>query len=257
MDKIWLKSYPEDMPAELPPAPFRSVRELFEQAFEKWPDRPSYTNMGTSLTYRQLDEKSMRFACYLQQTLGLTRGERVAIMLPNILQYPVAMCGIFRAGLVVVNVNPLYTARELKHQMRDSGARCIVILENFAHILEDVIDETLIEHVITSGIGDLLSFPRNVVTNFVLRHVKRTVPDYALPGKVRFNATLQQGHRQVVLCGRRSQRPLTLGPQLEPGLGQLPGSRAHGSRRCGRSVGSALRLPQLGTPTALVAAAQV
>ena len=196
MDKIWLKSYPDDVPPELPEVPFRSVRDLFEQAFEQWPDRPSYSNMGTDLTYRQLDELSMQFACYLQQTLGLTRGERVAIMLPNVLQYPVAMCGIFRAGLVVVNVNPLYTARELEHQLKDSGAKCIVILENFAHVLEEVIAETPVEHVITTGIGDLLNFPRGLLTNLVLRYVKRAVPSYSLPGSVSFDTALKQGAGQ-------------------------------------------------------------
>mgnify|MGYP001813962849 FL=1 len=196
MDKIWLKSYPDNVPPELPEVPFRSVRDLFEQAFEQWPDRPSYSNMGTDLTYRQLDELSMQFACYLQQTLGLTRGERVAIMLPNVLQYPVAMCGIFRAGLVVVNVNPLYTARELEHQLKDSGAKCIVILENFAHVLEEVIAETPVEHVITTGIGDLLNFPRGLLTNLVLRYVKRAVPSYSLPGSVSFTTALKQGAGQ-------------------------------------------------------------
>jgi long-chain acyl-CoA synthetase len=196
VDKIWLKSYPEGVPAELPPAPFRSVRELFEHAFDTHPERASYSNMGTTLTYRELDELSMQFACYLQQTLGLVRGERVAIMLPNILQYPVAMCGIFRAGLVVVNVNPLYTARELKHQLSDSGTKCIVILENFAHILEDVIGETSVQHVVTTGVGDLLNFPRNLVTNFLVRHVRKSVPKYSLPGCVTFNAALKAGAQE-------------------------------------------------------------
>jgi long-chain acyl-CoA synthetase len=123
MDKIWLKSYPEGIPAEIPPPGFRSLREMFERAFTDYPDRPAYTNMGTTISYRQLDEMSLQFAGYLQQTLGLVRGERVAIMLPNILQYPVVLCGIFRAGCVVVNVNPLYTGRELEHQLSDSGAR--------------------------------------------------------------------------------------------------------------------------------------
>jgi len=204
LEKIWLKSYPDEVPAELPPAPFKSVRDLFEQAFEKWPDRPSYSCMGTDLSYRQLDELSSQFASYLQQTLGLTRGERVAIMLPNVLQYPVAMCGIFRAGLVVVNVNPLYTARELEHQLKDCGAKCIVILENFAHILEDVIDETPVEHVVTTGIGDLLSFPRGLLTNIVLRYVKKAVPGYSLPGSVSFGAALKKGSRQVL-------KPIELG----------------------------------------------
>ena len=196
MEKIWLKSYPEGIPAELPDAPFRSVRELFEHAFETWPDRPAFSNMGTTMTYRQLDEKSMQFACYLQKTLGLVRGERVAIMLPNILQYPVAMCGIFRAGLVAVNVNPLYTRRELEHQLSDSGAKCIVILENFAHILEEVIARTGIEQVVTTGVGDLLSFPRSIITNFVLRHIRKSVPKYSLPGSTTFNSALNAGSHE-------------------------------------------------------------
>jgi len=196
LEKIWLKSYPDYVPAELPPPPFKSIRDLFEQAFEKWPDRPSYSCMGTDMSYRQLDEQSLQFASYLQQTLGLTRGERVAIMLPNILQYPVAMCGIFRAGLVVVNVNPLYTARELEHQLKDSGAKCVIILENFAHILDEVISETPVEHVVTTGVGDLLDFPRGLLTNLVLRYVKRTVPAYSLPGSVSFKAALKNGSQQ-------------------------------------------------------------
>ena len=195
MDRIWLKSYPEGVPAVLPAAPFRSVRELFEQTFDAYPERISYCNMGTTLTYQQLDRLSMKFACYLQQSLGLMRGERVAIMLPNVLQYPVAMCGIFRAGLVVVNVNPLYTARELKHQLKDSGTRCVIILENFAHILEDVIDETSVEHVVTTGVGDLLGFPKGALTNFVIRHVKRSVQKFSLQGSVSFRAALKAGER--------------------------------------------------------------
>jgi long-chain acyl-CoA synthetase len=180
VEKIWLKSYPHGVPEQVPTPEFRSIRELIEHSFQEYPENPAYTNMGTTITYRDLDELSMQFACYLQKNLGMTRGERVAIMLPNIIQYPVAMCGAFRAGLVVVNVNPLYTARELKHQLSDSGAKCIVILENFAHILEEVIDDTEVEHVITTGVGDLLSFPKNLLVNFVLRHVKREVPRGAM-----------------------------------------------------------------------------
>ncbi len=196
MEKIWLKSYPEGVPEELPPLPYRSVREMIENAFEMHPDRPSFTNMGTTLTYRQIDTLSMQFACYLQQSLGLVRGERVAIMLPNILQYPVVMTGIFRAGLVVVNVNPLYTARELEHQLSDSGAKCIVVLENFAHVLAEVIDKTTIEHVVTTGIGDLLNFPKGLITNLVLRYVRRSVPSFSLPGSVVFKKTLKAGSRE-------------------------------------------------------------
>jgi len=173
LERIWLKSYPDGIPDQLPPPEFRSIREMFEHAFETYPDRPSYTNMGASISYRELDELSMQFACYLQQSLGLVRGERVAIMLPNILQYPVALCGVFRAGLVVVNVNPMYTERELEHQLKDSGAKCIVVLENFAHTLQSVIDKTAVQQVVLTGVGDLLGFPKGAVTNFVLRHVKR------------------------------------------------------------------------------------
>lgn len=193
MDKVWLNSYPPGIPETVDTPPWKSVRELFEQAFEKYPDNAAYTNMGTTLSFRDLDEKSMQFACYLQKKLGLTRGERVAIMLPNILQYPIAMCGIFRAGCVVVNVNPLYTARELEHQLKDSGAKAIVILENFAHILEEVIGETEVEHVVTTGVGDLLKWPKGSIVNFVLRTVKKQVPAFSLPGAVKFKQALQDG----------------------------------------------------------------
>ena len=193
MEKIWLKSYPPGVPDVLPEPPYKSVRELFEQTFATYPDRPAFSNLGTTLSYRQLDDLSMRFARYLQCSLGLMRGERIAIMLPNVLQYPVAMCGAFRAGLVVVNVNPLYTHRELEHQLRDSGARCIVILENFAHTLEEIIDKTKVAQVITTGVGDLLDWPRGFVTNFLLRHIKRSVPGFDLPGSVTLRKALELG----------------------------------------------------------------
>ena len=198
MEKVWIKSYPANMPAEVPAPPFKSVRDLFEQAFEKWPDNAAYTNMGRTLSYAELDRLSMQFACYLQKTLGLTRGERVAIMLPNVLQYPVAMCGIFRAGLVVVNVNPLYTARELEHQLKDSGAKCIIILENFAHILEDVIAKTDVTYAVTTGVGDLLGFPKSVLTNFVLRYIKKSVPAYDLANRITFRQALKEGVGQAL-----------------------------------------------------------
>ena len=193
MDKVWLKSYPEGMPEEVPTPPWRSVKDLFEHSFAAYPNNAAYTNMGKTLTYADLNELSMRFACFLQQELGLTRGERVAIMLPNVLQYPVAMCGTFRAGLVVVNVNPLYTARELKHQLNDSGARCIVILENFANILEDVIADTDVDHVVTTGLGDLLGWPKSTITNLVMRHVKKAVPAYRFANRTPFNRALKTG----------------------------------------------------------------
>ncbi len=198
MEKVWLKSYPPGMPEEVPTPPYRSVRDLFERAFEKYPENAAYTNMGRTLSYSELDQLSMQFACYLQGTLGLTRGERVAIMLPNILQYPVAMCGIFRAGLVVVNVNPLYTARELKHQLVDSGTKCIIILENFAHILEDVIADTAVSNVVTTGIGDLLGWPKGALTNFVLRYIKKSVPTYKFSNSISFRRALKAGADAVL-----------------------------------------------------------
>jgi len=186
------------MPEEVPDPPFRSITDLFQQAFEKYPKNAAYTNMGRTIDYAELDRLSMQFACYLQNTLGLTRGERVAIMLPNVLQYPVAMCGIFRAGLVVVNVNPLYTARELRHQLKDSGSKCIIILENFAHILEDVIAETDVLHVVTTGIGDLLKWPKSTISNFVLRHVKKSIPAFNIANSISFKQALRLGSQEVL-----------------------------------------------------------
>jgi long-chain acyl-CoA synthetase len=196
VEKIWLKSYPSGVSEEVPEPSFRSLRELIENSFRNHPDRPAFTNMGTAISYRELDELSLQFACYLQKTLGLTRGERAAIMLPNILQFPVALCGIFRAGLVAVNVNPLYTARELEHQLEDSGAKCIIILENFAHVLESVIDKTAIEHVITTGIGDLLSWPKGPLANMVMRYIKRAVPRYRFNNSTSLKRALEAGSRE-------------------------------------------------------------
>ena len=170
------------MPAELAQPPFKSVRDLLENSFRQYPERPAFTSMGATLSYAELDELSMRFAAYLKNTLGLVRGERLAIMLPNLLQYPVVMFGAFRAGLVVVNVNPLYTARELKHQLADSGAKAIAILENFAHTLEAVIAQTAVEQAIVTGVGDLLPWPRRHIVNVLVRRIRRAVPGYRLPG---------------------------------------------------------------------------
>ncbi len=199
MNKIWLESYPDGVPEEIPTPEAKSVRDLIDSALTAFPDRPCFTNMGTTLTYRDLDKLSMQFACYLQQTLGLIKGERVAIMLPNVLQYPVVLCGIFRAGLVAVNVNPLYTARELKHQLSDSGARCIVVLDNFAHTLEDVIDETGVDYVVTTQVGDLLKFPKNILINIVLKRIRKAVPPYSLSHSVKLRSALKTGrHGELV-----------------------------------------------------------
>lgn len=194
MEKIWLKSYPDGIPEEVPEPPHRSLRDMVENSFREYPERPSFTCMGTTLSYADLDRLSMKFACYLQSELGLTRGERVAIMLPNILQYPVVLCGIFRAGLVAVNVNPLYTARELRHQLNDSGARAIIVLENFAHTLEEVLAETAVKQVVTTSIGDLLAKPKGWLINLALRYVKKQVPAYKLPGSVRLNTAIRKGN---------------------------------------------------------------
>ncbi|MFQ5982258.1 MAG: AMP-binding protein [Woeseiaceae bacterium] len=196
MKKIWLDSYPDGVPEEIPAPEFKSVRDMIEFGMREFADRPCFTNMGTTLTYRDIDELSMQFACYLQKTLKFIKGERVAIMLPNVLQYPVALCGVFRAGLVAVNVNPLYTPRELRHQLTDSGARCIVILDNFAHTLEEVIGDTAIDQVVTTQLGDLLTFPKNILTNFVLKRIRKAVPPYSLPGSISLRSALKAGRGQ-------------------------------------------------------------
>jgi long-chain acyl-CoA synthetase len=191
--KPWLAAYAQGIPETIPTPVHKSVRDMFEFAFREFAERPAFTNMGTTLTFRELDRLSMQFACYLQRDLGLLKGERVAIMLPNVLQYPVALCGIFRAGLVVVNVNPLYTGRELKHQLTDSGARCIIILENFVHTLAGIIADAPVPHVITTQVGDLLDKPKGWLVNFVLKYVKNKVPPFDLPGSVAFPDALASG----------------------------------------------------------------
>ncbi len=193
MEKIWLRSYPEGVPAEIDLEAFRSLPHVFAESVRRFGDRPAFANMGKVLTYRQLDEASLAFAGYLQGVLGLKRGDRLAIMLPNLLQYPVALYGALRAGLTVVNVNPLYTARELQYQLADSGATAIVILENFAHTLEAVIARTPVRHVVVTGVGDLLGFPKAALVNFAVRRVKKMVPAWRLPGAVGFGDALGRG----------------------------------------------------------------
>ncbi len=193
MEKIWLRNYPAGVPADINPDEIASLQALIERSFAKFADRPAYTLMDRTLTYGELDRLSRQFAAYLQKVAGLKKGDRIAIMLPNVLQYPVAIAGAFRAGLTVVNTNPLYTPRELEHQLKDSGARAIVILESFAHTLDEVRASTGVETVIVTGIGDLLGFPKSAIVNFVLRHVRKQVPEYSLPGAVRFNEALSKG----------------------------------------------------------------
>jgi len=201
VDRIWLKSYPPGVPADINPNEFRSLLEMIERSLAKYRDQPAYTSMERTITFGELDTLSRHFAAYLQRVAGLRKGDRLAVMLPNLLQYPVAILGAFRAGLTVVNTNPMYTPRELEHQLRDSGARAILILENFAHTLTEVLDETDLDQVIVTGAGDLLGLPRSVIVNFVVRHVRKQVPEWSLPGAIRFGDALNKGrYENLVPC---------------------------------------------------------
>lgn len=193
MDRIWLKNYPAGMPATINIHQYHSVVEVFEQSVEQFRDRPSMANMGKILTYGEVDELASCFASYLQNQLKLKRGDRVAIMMPNLHQYPIAVFGALRAGCAIVNVNPLYTPRELEHQLKDSGAETIVILENFANTLQQVLSKTQVKNIIVTAIGDILDFPKRQLVNFVVRKVKKMVPPWKLPGHVRFSTVISQG----------------------------------------------------------------
>ena len=192
MERIWLRSYPEGTPAEIDPDAYDSLVALLEESCRRFAERPAYHNLGVTLTFRDLDRLSAEFAAYLVG-LGLAHGDRVALMMPNLLQYPVALFGVLRAGLTVVNTNPLYTPRELRHQLIDSGARCIVIVENYAHVLAEVIDDSAIEHIVITGVGDLAGFPKRTVVNFVVRRIRHLVPRFNLAGAVSFRAALARG----------------------------------------------------------------
>jgi long-chain acyl-CoA synthetase len=199
LDKIWLKSYPPGVPAEIDHHQFASLPDLFEQSVRKYASRTAYINMGKAISYEELDRLSARFAAFLQSELRLPRGARVALMMPNLLQYPIAMFGSLRGGYTVVNVNPLYTARELEHQLKDSGADAIVILENFAHTLEQVLPKVPVRHVIVTSLGEMLGFPKRVIVDFVVRRIKKMVPAWHIPGHVRFMAALERGARHTIL----------------------------------------------------------
>src|SRR6201987_1958962 len=175
MDRIWLKSYPPGVPAEIDPSQLRSLKELLEKSCAEHAERVAFVQMDTALTYRRLDELTRAFAAWLQQA-GFRKGDRLAIMLPNTLQYPIALFGALRAGLLVVNTNPLYTAPELEHQLTDSGATGILVLEIFAHVLERVLPRTSVKHVVVTAVGNFLSFPKSHIGNFVVRHVRKQVP---------------------------------------------------------------------------------
>ena len=194
MEKPWLDSYPEGVPAEIDFAAYNSILDLFDHSREKYRDQTAYINFGRELTYGELDRRSRDFAAWLQSK-GMRKGDRIALMMPNILQYPVAVFGAMRAGMVIVNTNPMYTPRELRHQLQDSGARAIVVVENFANVLENVHGEVPVELIVTTRIGDLLGFPKGALTNFVLKHVKKAIPEFNLPGSVSFGAALAAGSK--------------------------------------------------------------
>jgi len=198
MDKIWLKEYPKGVPAEVNPDQYSSLKAMFEASARKYPQHPAYSNLGATLDYAELDRLSRQFGAYLQKAAGLKKGERVALMMPNLLQYPVALFGVLPAGLVAVNVNPLYTERELEHQLKDSGAQTIVILENFATTLQQALPHVGLKHVIVTAIGDLLPTPKRQLVNFVVRRVKKMVPPWRIDGAVPFRAALLQGAQQTL-----------------------------------------------------------
>ena len=193
-DKPWLKSYPPGVPAQIDLSGYRSIVDILEKSCSEFKDRMAYHNMGAELSYSELDYLTRNFAASLQ-AMGLQQGDRIALMMPNILQYPVALFGALRAGLIIVNTNPMYTARELRHQLVDAGAKAIVVVENFASVLESVRDEVPLEHIITTGVGDLLDFPKSLLVNFVLRYVKKTIPAWKLPGSVKFQDVLDKGKK--------------------------------------------------------------
>jgi long-chain acyl-CoA synthetase len=191
-NRPWLGAYPDGVKADVDVAQYSSLVQLMDESFQKYADRAAYSFMGKELTYAQTDSLSTALAAYLQ-SLGLAKGDRVAIMMPNVPQYPVAVAAILRAGLVVVNVNPLYTPRELEHQLKDSGARAIVIIENFAHTLEQCVAKTPVKHVVLAAMGDMLGLVKGGIVNYVVRNVKKMVPAYNLPGAVRFNDAVARG----------------------------------------------------------------
>ena len=194
----WLDSYPAGVPADIDPLQIPSVVHLAEESFTRFADRVAFVQMGRNITYRELDMQTRAFGAWLQQHTGFKRGGRVAIMMPNLLQYPIALLGVLRAGGTVVNTNPLYTARELEHQLKDSGAETVVILENFAHVLQEVIGRTQVKHVVVTSVGELLGFPKSAIVDFVVRTVRKQVPAWSLPGHHRFLDVLAVGARHTL-----------------------------------------------------------
>ena len=205
MNRYWLKSYPPGVPAEIDPARLTSLADLLRQACSSYRDRPAFEQMGRVMTFARLDELTRDFAAWLQSA-GMAKGDRIAIMLPNTLQYPIALFGALRAGLIVVNTNPLYTARELQHQLEDSGAAAIVVLENFAHVVQEVAAHTRLKKVLVTAAGDYLGFPKSSIVNYVVRHRRKQVPEWHIPGAMDF--------RDAVRAGRKLPfTPVDVGPE--------------------------------------------
>ncbi|NVC92937.1 long-chain-fatty-acid--CoA ligase FadD [Vibrio natriegens] len=195
MDKPWLSRYPSDVPETINPDQYESLVDMFEQSVQKYADQPAFMNMGSVMTFRKLEERSRAFAAYLQNELKLKKGDRVALMMPNLLQYPVALFGILRAGCIAVNVNPLYTPRELEHQLNDSGATAIVIVSNFANTLEQIVENTSVKHVVLTSLGQMLPRAKGTIVDFVVKYVKGMVPKYNLPGAISMRKALHSGRR--------------------------------------------------------------
>ena len=195
MDKAWLRSYPDGMPEMVDINAYQSVVDVFEQSSRTYSDRPAFSNLGTTLTYSEMDQLTGHLASYLQRLPNMKQGDRVAIMMPNVLQNPIAIFATLRAGFTVVNTNPLYTPRELKHQLADSGAKAIIVMENFCSTLAEVIEQTPILHVVTTQLGDMLKFPKSFIVNLVVKHIKKIVPAFNLKGRVRFKIALAEGAR--------------------------------------------------------------
>ena len=195
MEKPWLSRYPSDVPETINPDQYDSLVEMFEQSVQKFADQPAFMNMGSVMTFRKLEERSRAFAAYLQNELKLKKGDRVALMMPNLLQYPVALFGVLRAGCIVVNVNPLYTPRELEHQLNDSGATTIVIVSNFANTLEQVVENTSVKHVVLTSLGQMLPRAKGTIVDFVVKYIKGMVPKYDLPGAISMRKALHKGRR--------------------------------------------------------------
>jgi long-chain acyl-CoA synthetase len=193
MDRIWLKSYPEGVPADIDLNQLPTLAKLIDDSCARYADSVAYVQMGRSLKYSEIDRLARSFAAYLQKTARLAKGERLAIMLPNVLQYPIAMFAALRSGLIVVNTNPLYTAPELEHQLVDSGATAILVLENFAHVVQKVLPRTRLKHVFVTAVGDLLGFPKSAIVNYVVRKVRKQVPAWQIEGAVSFKQALSQG----------------------------------------------------------------